>query len=370
MGLRIHSAIIDLSDANFNGITQVLECVPNGRICGIVCCGTSEDLEYHDLLSIVKSEIYNTLQYCVPITLIPQPILPKGGLSIDIYTLDEPENILIKEQGGICFGVIESSQESMLFVEGIPATDFSANVKEQSRELFGRLESLLSEHGFSVDDIVRQWNYIGNIVAHRDGKQNYQEFNDARTEFYNTGSWHNGYPAATGIGSEGEGIIVGVIAYKRAGHIYPIDNPLQVAAHAYSKQVLIDEEANAPKSTPKFERAKVIETERGTYCFVSGTAAIRGEKSVEAHSAGVQTIQTLENIEQLVSPDNLVRCGCKPYELEYAKIHVYIKEAKDYEEVQSVVEQRWPNVSALYSVADVCRSELLVEIEGILTTKI
>ena len=84
----------------------------------------------------------------------------------------------------------------------------------------------------------------------------------------------------------------------------------------------------------------------------------------------MQTIQTLENIEQLVSPDNLVRCGCKPYELEYAKIHVYIKEAKDYEEVQSVVEQRWPNVSALYSVADVCRSELLVEIEGILTTKI
>jgi hypothetical protein len=136
---------------------------------------------------------------------------------------------------------------------------------------------------------VRQWNYIGSIVDSREGKQNYQEFNDARTIYYSRGQWQNGYPAATGIGAEGEGIIVGCIAFKSSNDaaraIYPIDNPLQVAAHVYSKRVLIDNATDAMKSTPKFERAKVIQTPRGACCFVSGTAAIRGEKSAEFSTA-------------------------------------------------------------------------------------
>ena len=372
MGLKIHSITIDLGDVNLHGIAKALNSVPKERICGIVCCGTSENDEYHNLLNTIKTSIYESIGHRLPITLIPQRLLPQAGISIDIYTLDEPATLSIEEQEGLCYGVIDSEKESMLFAEGIPAADFKASVKEQSREVFGKMERVLTAHGFAVDDVVRQWNYIGSIVSHRAGKQNYQEFNDARTHYYSTGEWRNGYPAATGIGAEGEGIVVGCIAFKSkvGGNIYPIDNPLQVAAHAYSKQVLIDNDANALKSTPKFERAKVIETERCACCFVSGTAAIRGEESVDATSARLQTIKTIENIEHLISRQNLVRCGCKPYKFEHAKIHVFIKEPKDYEEVRSVVEQRWPNVSALYSVADVCRSELLVEIEGILTSQL
>ena len=225
-------------------------------------------------------------------------------------------------------------------------------------------------HGFAVDDIVRQWNYIGSIVSCRDGKQNYQEFNDARTRYYAKGQWQNGYPAATGIGASGEGIIVGCIAFKSSKNsIYPIDNPLQVAAHIYSDKVLIDNAADAMKSTPKFERAKVIVTNRGACCFVSGTAAIRGEQSVDAESVTMQTIRTIENIAHLVSPENLARYGCAPYELEYAQLQVFIKRAEDYEQVKTVVEQAFPKLKVLYTVADVCRSELLVEIEGILISQ-
>ena len=372
MGLKIHSISLDLGEVNINGITKALDSISKERICGIVCCGTSKNDEYCNLLSCIKSSISKAIGHRLPTTLIPQHLLPNAGVSVDIYTLDDSTCIRIEEQDDLCYGIIESEEETMLFIEGIPASDFKASVKEQSREVFGKMERLLSAHGFAVDDIVRQWNYIGSIVSHRAGKQNYQEFNDARTHYYSTGEWHNGYPAATGIGTEGDGIVVGCIAFKskNGGNIYPIDNPLQIAAHAYSKQVLIDDDANAQKSTPKFERAKVIETKRGVCCFVSGTAAIRGEESVDATSARSQTIKTIENIEHLVSKQNLVRCGCKPYELKFAKIHIFIKEAKDYEEVRAVVEQRWPNVSALYSVADVCRSELLVEIEGILTSQL
>ena len=370
MGLKIYSSTLDFGDLSSARIKAFLAAIPADRICGLVFCGTSEEVEYHHLLANIKSVVYNSLGRNLPVTLIPQYVLPHGGLSLDVYAVDGDAEVRIGERAGVCYGVIESAQEKMLFVEGIPSTDFSASVCEQSREIFDKLDALLTAHGFAVDDIVRQWNYIGNIVACRNGKQNYQEFNDARSNYYARGSWANGYPAATGIGVSSEGIIVGGIAFRKTEHsssgIHPIDNPLQVAAHVYSRKVLIDDDVNAVKSTPKFERAKLIETARGACCFVSGTAAIRGEESVDASSVAMQTRKTIENIEYLVSPENLVRYGCSPYDLKYVKLHVFIKHAEDYAAVRAVVEESYPQVPAIYTVADVCRGELLVEIEGIL----
>lgn len=370
MGLKIYSSTLDFGDLSSNRIKALLTAVPTDRVCGFVFCGTSNEVEYHHLLADIKSIVYHFLGRAVPVTLIPQYLLPCGGLSLDVYAIDDDTEFRIEQRGGVCYGIIENSQEEMLFVEGIPSEDFSASVCEQSRTVFAKLDALLTAHGFAVDDIVRQWNYIGNIVACKNGKQNYQEFNDARSCYYARGSWANGYPAATGIGVDSEGIIVGGIAFRKKGQtnrgIYPIDNPLQVAAHIYSRKVLIDDDRNAVKSTPKFERAKLIETERGTCCFVSGTAAIRGEESVNASSVVEQTLMTIENIEYLVSTENLVRYGCAACDLKFVKLHIFIKRAEEYSAVRAVVEVAYPNVSAVYTVADVCRGELLVEIEGIL----
>ena len=368
MGLKIYSSILGSCEGLALRIEHALKNISPESVCGVILCGTSNTTEYHDLLGEAKSAIYSSLAKSVPVTLIPQQLLPDGGLALEVYSLEGDVDFQIGEHNGVCYGVVESENEKMLFVEGIPATNFSEKVCKQSQEVFEKFDALLSMYGFEVDDIVRQWNYIGNIVSHKDGKQNYQEFNDARSAYYAKGAWHNGYPAATGIGST-EGIIVGGIAFKRTDNkgIFPIDNPLQVAAHVYSKSVLIDNDDNAIKSTPKFERAKLIESAGGVLCFVSGTAAIRGEESVDPHSAKLQTIKTLENIKHLVSKDNLVRFGCKPYELKTAFLHVFIKHAEDYCDVRAVVEAAYPQVPTIYSVADVCRSELLVEIEGILT---
>lgn len=371
MSFKIYSSAINSGALLPVRIKECLNYVQAEEVCGIVLCGTVEEVEYHQLLAEIKSTVCNTLGRRIPITLIPQYRLPDGGLSFEIYLLDNSTNIDICEHNGICYGLIRSKDESLLFIEGIPAADFSQTVRRQSQEVFGKLKDILSAHNFAVDDIVRQWNYIGNVVSYRGSKQNYQEFNDARTNFYKTGQWINGYPAATGIGTSGEGIIVGGIAFKKSGQsnscIYPIDNPLQVAAHIYSKQVLIDDNDEAMKSTPKFERAKLIETERGVCCFISGTAAIRGEESVATSSAREQTVMTIENIEHLISVENLTKHGCPPYDLKYIQLQVFIKNSEDFDDVKRIVEGRFPQVSATYTIADVCRSELLVEIEGILT---
>lgn len=369
MGFKIYSSTLELCGSPSTGIREALAQLRAESVCGVVVCGVNGE-DYHRLLAEIKSAVCVALGRKVPVTLIPQYLLPSGGFSLEIYTLENDAQLRIGEMEGLCYGFVENNTESMLFVEGVPSSDFAASVSSQSDEVFGKVERLLSSFGFEVDDVVRQWNYIGNIVALRDGKQNYQEFNDARSRYYGKGCWPNGYPAATGIGASFDGVVVSFIAFRKRAQtsrgIYPIDNPLQVAAHVYSKNVLVDEDCNAVKSTPKFERAKVIEAERGACCFVSGTAAIRGEESCEASSARLQTVMTIQNIDHLVSAENMARCGCGEYEWKYAKIHVYIKNAEDYDQVRKIVEEAYPQLPVVYSVADICRGELLVEIEGIL----
>ena len=373
MGFRVYSSTIEACCLGAESIRRCFEGVQAGSVCGVVFCGTSSEVEYHQLLAALKRSVYELLGRVVPVTLIPQYLLPEGGLSVAIYALDGQVEVQTALQDGVCYGKIEDGEQSLLFIEAIAASDFASSVKQQSEEVFDRLDAILTAHGFTVSDIVRQWNYIGSIVDSREGKQNYQEFNDARTIYYSRGQWQNGYPAATGIGAEGEGIIVGCIAFKSSNDavraIYPIDNPLQVAAHVYSKRVLIDNATDAMKSTPKFERAKVIQTPRGACCFVSGTAAIRGEKSADFSTAEEQTVMTIENIEHLVSAENLQRYGCEPHKLKYAQIQVFIKNAEDYWQVKQIVDAAYREITPLYTIADVCRSELLVEIEGILISQ-
>ena len=364
MKLKIFYQTIALCDGCQEPISKLLKDVPYDNICGMVIFCQEDKTGYHNMLDRFKSSLKEFIGRDIPVTLVPQPFLPAEGLCAEIYTLDSTEGIEFNEG----YGLIKTDDYSLIFIEGIASTDFSEGVFRQSSEVFEKIDAILSRHGFCPDDIVRQWNYIGNITQHREGRQNYQEFNDARSAYYKKCIWANGYPAATGIGASCEGVIVGCIAYKSAGGIHPINNPLQTAAHEYSKKVLVDNNADAIKSTPKFERAKLIEIEDQACCFVSGTAAIRGEQSMDANSARSQTIQTIENIEYLTSTENLERFGCKPYELHCANLRVYVKHTEDYEEVKSVVSERYPDVPTIYTIADVCRKELLVEIEGILTT--
>jgi hypothetical protein len=48
-----------------------------------------------------------------------------------------------------------------------------------------------------------------------------------------------------------------------------------------------------------------------------------------------------------------------------ALLRVYIKRQEDYAKTRAVCEARLDELPTIYAVADVCRPELLVEIEGI-----
>lgn len=243
-------------------------------------------------------------------------------------------------------------------------SDTALTIDYQAEKIFARISEILSQESVEVCDIVRQWNYIERITHMDEGGQHYQLFNDARSHFYNSCKWENGYPAATGIGTQAGGVVVTFDAIRdSAEQTTPIDNPLQISAHAYSQQVLINS-TDRHKTTPKFERARHIGGAK-PMIHISGTAAIRGEESCDEGIVG-QTALTMENIDHLTSVENQRASGVeKPSKMEYATLRVYIKHRHNLHNAEQWMTVNYPNTPALYLWADICREELLIEIEGV-----
>ena len=257
--------------------------------------------------------------------------------------------------------LLSSGNCQEIITNGIVPGDVSKSAFEQSVEIFGIVGDILKENGFRPSDIYRQWNYIQHITDGKEGSQNYQEFNDARSIFYSSCDWPGGYPAATGIGTSAGGVMVELCAISgNAITSKHIDNPLQIAAHSYSQSVLDGKviETLTERTTPKFERARLL----GSTIYISGTAAIKGEESNSSTYAAEQTAETMEIMDRLVSRENIpvVNEGSS-----YDILRVYVKRASDIAAVKAFMEEHYPAIDKYYLVADICRPELLVEIEGI-----
>jgi len=147
-----------------------------------------------------------------------------------------------------------------------------------------------------------------------------------------------------------------------------VSNPRQADAHRYSPEVLVG--AAGPggtrRRTPKFERARVVVAGGAATCYVSGTAAIVGQEVVCRGDVAGQTRATVRNIERLVAPANLRRSGIRAAGLapRFTYVRTYVKREADIPEVARIVETAFPGAPALVVEADICREDLLVEIEG------
>jgi hypothetical protein len=233
-----------------------------------------------------------------------------------------------------------------------------------SENAFSQLTTIFNSVDFPVKSIVRQWNYIEDILGFEGEKQRYQEFNNVRSSIYGNSFQEKGYPAATGIGMNQGGIIIEFIAIQSDRLITAaIDNPEQIAAHSYSKNVLVGEEC-VLKTTPKFERARYLELFGKKIIFISGTASIRGEHTVGMGDPAEQTEITIDNIKQLYSNKILSRISTGDLVPKYGHARIYIKNKKDFAEIRRTFKAHFGNLPVVYIIADICRNDLLVEIEG------
>ncbi|WP_291528705.1 hypothetical protein [Bacteroides sp. UBA939] len=333
----------------------------------------ADNEEYVERFAFIREAVKGYFKENAPlVSYVAQP--PQSmGLVMEVHevVLTPQDMIGYRTQEDTPYITIEREGCKRLFLSGVTGDVLRQSIREQSDEVFSRFARVLEAEKMPVSTIVRQWNYIEKITAYDvTGRQHYQNFNDARSLFYQTADWTTGYPAATGIGTQWGGIMVDadvLLCEDRSVRVCGVDNPLQVAAHAYSQKVLLGEKdvTLSQKTTPKFERAKAIWKEDHGFVYVSGTAAIRGEQSLEGVGIEQQTVTTLENIEYLVSHDNLNRAGIPVTEdASLITFRVYVKRWEDMEKARKVVTERYPTLPAIYTLTDVCRSELLIEIEG------
>lgn len=232
---------------------------------------------------------------------------------------------------------------------------------------------LWGEGGASFEDVVRVWLYQGSITEKVHGMERYRELNRARTDFFTNipfdkrhlSSPHKGhaiYPASTGIGTLCHGLITACMALQSKRDdvsLLGLENPLQISAFDYPKEYSV--------KSPKFARAMAVRAGNHVTTWVSGTASIVNAETVHKGDAMKQTEQTLTNIEKLIAPENFARHGWADAGAtlaDLAKIHVYVKHPEDFDKVRQVCERRLGRLPTIYAVADVCRPDLLVEIEG------
>jgi enamine deaminase RidA (YjgF/YER057c/UK114 family) len=329
--------------------------------------------EYEERSSIIHEQLQNICGTSLPATSIVAQS-PAGDRDVVLElictkALDD-KKVTYKTLAGVNYTVIEYRGYKAVHAAGMMGT-VEDSITEASERAFKTALNILKQEGLSIQHIIRQWNYIENIaiVEDPDAPQNYQDFNDVRARYYDPVRFDQGYPAATGIGQDTGGVIIGFIALSDSDiiSIKPIMNPGQIDAHKYSELVL--EGKSEQKCTPKFERAKLVSIGEGNYIYVSGTASILGEKTVHVGDVEKQTLTTIENIKRLFSKENQDSLGLDfdVAKIRFSHLRVYVKYKEDIPAVQKVCDAELNCKSSLFLESDVCREDLLVEIEGVFT---
>lgn len=206
--------------------------------------------------------------------------------------------------------------------------------------------------------LIRIWNYLPEINRETGGDERYRLFNSARQRaFRESGRATTGaVPAACALGSPA-GSPISIYFLAAGTPPTMIENPRQTSAYHYPPKF--------GRHQPIFSRACVWGEPDRAKLFVSGTASIVGHETIHLGDVAAQTRETMRNISALLDEANRV-VGAARYSLAGLKLKVYVRRAADLPAVKAALSRTLsPATHILYLLADVCREDLLVEIEAV-----
>jgi len=286
------------------------------------------------------------------------------------YMNTDSSEVISKVWNSIPYKVIISDSGKEVWAGGLGAGLFPSDTRKAARAAFDQMRAILDTEHMTLNHLVRQWNYIGNILEVKNEFQNYQIFNEVRSQNYHKFRSVSGYPAATGVGMKYGGVILDFCALKaeKSIKILAIDNPDQIKPYAYGQQVLkgMPSSGKRKKQPPQFERAVLLTNNLCSTLFVSGTASIIGQDIIGIGDVDKQTVVTIENINKLTDAKRIEQTAGFP-QIDQGRLillRVYIKNQDDFAKVKSICHERFQGVPTLYIEADICRDNLLLEIEA------
>lgn len=216
---------------------------------------------------------------------------------------------------------------------------------------------LLALHAESpYHHVWRIWNVIAAINEGEGDDERYRQFCLGRARAYAAAPGRPpgvAYPAASAVGKTGTDRSLEIYWFAGREPGLAVENPRQLSAYHYPRRY--------GPAAPSFSRAMQVS---GPLVFVSGTASIVGHESAHVGDLEGQLRETLANLETLL---RRAQAGgrtepARPWANSLVK--VYLRPGCDAALVErSLRDHLGVEVPLLLVSADICRSELLIEIE-------
>lgn len=285
------------------------------------------------------------------------PILKRGLAGLQIWAVvaeDRPAVRTMTLDGspvGRKFSHGGISYASVASVEPSAVGHYSPHLKDHAGSMFRESARILNSYGLSYRDVARTWIYLPQLLSW------YDDFNAARREVYAEfglaeGSRLSWLPASTGIqgqsprGCECMMDLLAVSDRADFGHrLEMLNSPLQCEAYDYGSF---------------FSRAVELKDESVSRIFVSGTASIDSQgNTVFKDDPKGQIRFTIQVVKELVgtrghSLSDMAHCVAFFKNSEYTGAFLEVAE-----------EQGLDARVVVQTVADVCRNDLLFEMEAL-----
>jgi len=253
-------------------------------------------------------------------------------------------------------GTQASADDRSLFVALQSSAGSVESIDALTFDIYGRLLRGVAQAGYP--HLLRIWNYVPHIHETSAGIDRYMLFCKGRAEAFEAHygqDFSHRLSAASAVGCPGDALVVHMLASRESG--CPIENPRQVAAHRYPERY-------GPKS-PSFARGTVTGPSWAGTVFVSGTASIVGHESLFPGDPARQTEETMRNIEAVLDEGGTPGRG-GPLGARLESLRVYVRFPEQQEVIRAaVLASTGGPVPTAWLQAEVCREELLVEIEAI-----
>jgi len=279
-----------------------------------------------------------------------------GFIAVGLDPLAQPAPFEVwRGHGGVtrgCDGEIHWSADEdytvgLLEIDEAAAGGLAAAAQQAYTALARWLQSTPTRH------LLRIWNYLDAINDGAGDAERYRQFCAGRAAGMD-GAFDGTYPAATAIGRRDGRRVLQLywLAARQPG--MPLENPRQTSSWRYPREY-------GPRA-PIFARAmRAPVGEAQTY--ISGTAAIVGHLSHHRDDCMAQLDETLANIDSLIAG----AAGAAPALFgSRSALKAYVRHAADAPRIAARLRERFgAEVPLLLLHGDICRAELLLEIDGV-----
>lgn len=207
----------------------------------------------------------------------------------------------------------------------------------------------------SHPQLTRFWNYLPQINVGAGDNEVYRQFCWGRAEAFEAHAV--ALPAATAIGSHDNQLRITALSSTSDTRVQHIENPRQVSAYKYPKEY-------GPRS-PSFARATWVEREATGVLLLSGTSSIVEHNTLHSGNLTAQVAETKRNVDHLIQyfttqVDNVDK------QLQPIAMRFYLRDPADQALAEEAYTQHFEGYPAAnFFIADICREDLSMEIEGV-----